>query len=414
MNNLKDYVNWKLTHADKTAEAEGYPLTMENCKRMKKMKELKIYGNSVQDGTPTPEAPVDVVSVGELVTDEADANYGKYRIPVIARGINLFSMTKAGLTEQTINGITFTPLDDERIHIKGKIIDNTQDAIYNSLFKTKIPVKADVYNLKRTQYTERGLTLMVSAYDNKNAFLINFNAINTNQSITKDGTLARLYVGITKSNTREWDDIIQIQLTKGTGTKNLPYEPYVEPITTNVFLDEPLRKIGNYADYIDFKNDKVVRKNYKQVFNSSIPANEAVQGWQREEHYCYICFSALKVEGIRGVKAYSNRFKQGNWVWEGNIFPDNYFYQAQNDTNLHVIINKQYLDGITDESTSAEKVAAFKAFFDKYETYLIYPRKTPIEEPLNIELPQLPAKTAIIEVDTTLLPSDAYGKYIKK
>ena len=43
-----------------------------------------------------------------------------------------------------------------------------------------------------------------------------------------------------------------------------------------------------------------------------------------------------------------------------------------------------------------------------------YPRKTPIEEPLNIDLPKLTAKTTIIEVDTNLLPSNAYGKYIKK
>ena len=31
----------------------------------KKMRDLKVYGNSLQDGTPTPDAPVEVVSVGE-------------------------------------------------------------------------------------------------------------------------------------------------------------------------------------------------------------------------------------------------------------------------------------------------------------------------------------------------------------
>ena len=28
----------------------------------------------------------------------------------------------------------------------------------------------------------------------------------------------------------------------------------------NIYLDEPLRKVGDYADYLDFKNGKVVRK----------------------------------------------------------------------------------------------------------------------------------------------------------
>ena len=44
MNTLKDYVNWKLTHSDKIVQAEGYPLVLENCKKNKKMKDLKVYG----------------------------------------------------------------------------------------------------------------------------------------------------------------------------------------------------------------------------------------------------------------------------------------------------------------------------------------------------------------------------------
>ena len=39
------------------------------------------------------------------------------------------------------------------------------------------------------------------------------------------------------------------------GTTLSNYESYVEPKTTNIYLDEPLRKVGDYADYIDF-NEK--------------------------------------------------------------------------------------------------------------------------------------------------------------
>ena len=38
------------------------------------------------------------------------------------------------------------------------------------------------------------------------------------------------------------------------------YEPYIAPVTTNIYLDEPLRKVGAYADYIDYKNQKVFRQ----------------------------------------------------------------------------------------------------------------------------------------------------------
>ncbi len=57
----------------------------------------------------------------------------------------------------------------------------------------------------------------------------------------------------------------QLYLVKGTyTTSNLPeYQPYYNE-TTNIYLDEPLRKIDEYNDYIDFENGKIVR-NIKEV-----------------------------------------------------------------------------------------------------------------------------------------------------
>ena len=49
---------------------------------------------------------------------------------------------------------------------------------------------------------------------------------------------------------------IQIEL----GSSATEYEPYKGSITEHIYLDEPLRKVGDYSDYIDFKNQKVVRK----------------------------------------------------------------------------------------------------------------------------------------------------------
>ena len=48
METLKNYVNWKLAHSDKVADAEGYPLVMENCKTNKRMKQLQVYGDCMQ------------------------------------------------------------------------------------------------------------------------------------------------------------------------------------------------------------------------------------------------------------------------------------------------------------------------------------------------------------------------------
>ena len=60
--------------------------------------------------------------------------------------------------------------------------------------------------------------------------------------------------------------ISNLQLEEGeTATA---YEPYHAPITTNIYLDEPLRKIGDYADYIDFKKGKVIRKIGEKTFST--------------------------------------------------------------------------------------------------------------------------------------------------
>ena len=55
---------------------------------------------------------------------------------------------------------------------------------------------------------------------------------------------------------------------------NFKYQPYYNR-TTNIYLDEPLRKIDGYSDYIDYVNGKVVRK----IYEYKITGNE---NWQKQ------------------------------------------------------------------------------------------------------------------------------------
>ena len=58
------------------------------------------------------------------------------------------------------------------------------------------------------------------------------------------------------------------------------YEPYFENIT-NIYLDEPLRKVGDYADYIDVQNGKVVRNVRNIKLNvSDMDNSETFPGWK--------------------------------------------------------------------------------------------------------------------------------------
>ena len=56
-------------------------------------------------------------------------------------------------------------------------------------------------------------------------------------------------------NAKEIRDSIQIEK----GSTATSYEPY-KGETKHIYLDAPLRKIGDYADYIDYKNQKVFRQ----------------------------------------------------------------------------------------------------------------------------------------------------------
>ena len=253
MNSLQNFVNWKLTHADKTAESSGYPLIMENCKANKKMKQLKIYGNSLQDGTPTPEEPIEVQSVGELVTDTNDVNYGKYKVPIVTRGNNLLD------SDLWLN--YFDKLEDGSYHSKG-IIRNT----------TKVPLslKANTYTISLDIKCPTGTNYRPCMLDANNNELYVWNIKSgtgewKNIKLTFTTNVDVSYVGWCYSGTSDDVSFRNLQVVKG--AENLTYEPYIEPTTTNVFLNEPL----SAEEYIDFKNKKVKRDLSDEVIECTLP-----------------------------------------------------------------------------------------------------------------------------------------------
>jgi len=63
---------------------------------------------------------------------------------------------------------------------------------------------------------------------------------------------------------KHYIDVNTFQIEEG--VVSTEYEPYREEIQ-NIYLDEPLRKYGDYVDYIDFRTQEVVR--YVEVVDSS-------------------------------------------------------------------------------------------------------------------------------------------------
>lgn len=340
------------------------------------------------------------LELGEVKTEYEP--YHKYKIPVVARGKNLLDVKNVYPDfANDENGIT----------------------ISNSDFNSKLTVRMPVEWKESTQYTfsanyeitnadSNGFFVRVQYTDDTTISLWNSmggsgvtgDKNGTCTVITEKGkTVKAMFFSYTTSSRKYNAKITDMQLEEGiTGT---PYEPYVEPQTFNIYLDEPLR--GMYSrrwnrterDYIDFKRSVVVRKFLKEVYNGSekwvaFPSKENTFGKQY----------------LKKVSQYGICSHYGDSQTTGV------------DGRIYLYVTSQAY--ITDSRFNT--VEEFKAFLAEqaslgtpvtvvYCTYDAY-NGSPIEKPIELpELPKTQAKTMIYEViDTSIQPSDMYGKYIKK
>ena len=208
-----------------------------------KATEYETYGV-----TPSPEIPSEVESVGDLETDGDHA--GKYKIPISIQSQNFLNPKNFGIYDgYKHNGLTFNVDNEGIITINGTAVNSVPYVIStnngfssteNSTFTLcgcKGGSSSTYYLQTQNGYSDYGSGVKVSLPVDKN--------------------IIRLYV---KAGTVFENVKITPMLIKGDYVNKVPeYIPY-SIVKTNVYLNEPLRKIGDYADYIDYKNGEVIRK----------------------------------------------------------------------------------------------------------------------------------------------------------
>lgn len=89
------------------------------------------------------------------------------------------------------------------------------------------------------------------------------------------------YLNINKSvlNGESIDNYFQVMIVKH-GDDTNTYEPYHVPITTPIYLPEQIRKVGDEAEYIDYGEQKFVKKFYKITLNfDDMNNDERFPGW---------------------------------------------------------------------------------------------------------------------------------------
>lgn len=218
---------------------------------------------------PSPEYPSAIQSVGDLVTEEGP-NKGKYEIPIKVTGKNLFdandfietyspyfATNKPSVKE--VNGEDVLDVwggvnvDGRNIkYMKGMFKENTRytfslgiydipslvnDSLLPGIMFTIVYTDNTSYNLlgRRNDYYNTWREIKFTSSNNK----------------TIDYIAISYYTGGGESYIKDF------QIEEGTSTTT--YEPYKEK-AYSIYLDEPLRCVGEVCDYIDYGNGQVVRK----------------------------------------------------------------------------------------------------------------------------------------------------------
>ena len=179
----------------------------------------------------------DAISVSDLINFQLEEGptatdydpYG-YKIPVVISGKNLLQNTA---TSQTMNGVTFTVNSDKSITCNGT-------ATANIIFAISVKLNANInYILNGTP--ENGgvetyrIDLRTASYSVYNNIIDNGNgAIFT---VQENGTYL---VSIRIASNYNCNNLTFYPMIRLATIEDDTYEPYIEPTTTNIYLDEPI------------------------------------------------------------------------------------------------------------------------------------------------------------------------------
>lgn len=342
-----------------------------------------FYSHLSDETTYTLQEILDSIQIEEGSATSYEP-YG-YKIPVNVRSDNLFDVNwyfdncvthncSKELIENSIK-ISFTAGADAYIGEARNSSVGTTPAIQNIAIAVKNNTQ---YTFIASSLPRCYITYMDKNYDILNSSYIRFDSSYTKSSYTfttpENCKYVAFRMGIQNNEYTEWtfDDI---QLVEGS-TAPSKYIPYYNE-TTNIYLDEPLRKTKDdtYVDYIDFANQKV----YRQL--GEIQTTNYAQFNHNGNTERYTKFTSIVINNLKSnipETAISNR-----------LFFCNYTSTLDGTTPSSRIRFKilHELLGTTTSSTAQEAKQALINLMSGKTMEFVYPLETPTEE--DIELPNI-------------------------
>ena len=493
----------------------------------KDLKDYKIYGNTIQNGEPTPDASVEMISCGDRTKNLFDIN--EYSNAILRGGGYAVDFTKENDTTlkilnkiSQVNNFCGIPIPNSKnllgktitasVQVELNNVDNTKmqffflsgSAVTNTIgtsksitsngtyqltvtipssipsgstriglviygsntaqpvnsyvlweniqieenstatpyepYGYKIPFNVrsdnlfDKDNMTLNEYIRNdGTTLSTDYWDISNYIELEPNKTYTYNGLTSIGTSSvqsayydinknfistfKQAVGTTIITTPSNAYYVRFSINKGANDKNTfqfkqgstapsKYIPYYNQ-TTNIYLDEPLRRIDGYSDYIDFKNGKVVRQLGEVILdeNSTLSVIEIITS---NNKFIWRYTTALD---IIGSGARSN-ILSNNYIGDTTVYGANNkigaYVNSNGITNFATLLSTV---GATTNSTITQVLNLLKTWLSLHHTELIYPLATSTEE--SITLPNIPTIKGnnTLNIETEIAPSQVYIKY---
>jgi len=309
--------------------------------------------------------------------------YG-YKIPVNVRSDNLFDKDNANINNWLIKNSTHAidANSNERCIIC-KVKPNTTYTIKKMATNRlrlgeypTIPTTSDILNNYKNNDNSDNLT--TTTLPDTNYLIINIVNV-SNQKYNLQDTL---------------DSIIIVEGS----TAPSKYIPYYNEIT-NIYLDEPLRKINEYSDYIDFINGKVVRNIKEVVLDGSENWASASASGNYSRFVCNAYNDALIPIDLNTI---------------GNILSDKFIPRTANETanaitGIAIAGSGRFV--IYYDLTKDYTTTQFKTWLSSNNITVDYALSTPTEE--TITLPNIPTIDGnnTLNIETEITPSQVYIKY---
>ena len=194
------------------------------------------------------------------------------------------------------------------------------------------------------------------------------------------------------------------------GNYNETDENYVVPIKvndviTNISLNEPLRKIGDYADYIDYKNQKVIKLVDKITFDGT-------ENW--ELHTTISGGAVFRLDNVLTplIKApmtstYMTYFDLTD-IYSTSKFTTGLYRLSSNDNVTQITGTRLYV------SSTYTTVEDFKEWLSQNKPSIYYPLDNPREESILVPPILLREGTNTININTNIIPSNMELEYLIK